>query len=637
MDETLFKSDNKLEGLLIGLLKEPDTYLIRFPYTKDGIWTIKSGGYIAVENFHSETKTKRYSVLEMTKVSPVHYALGSKAEKLVDEYYGFVEVAARSLSRDWEQEEPEEEVTRIQVEAKPVGIMIEQQLIPQAKISLSPDRVSPLLGAPARILTDETVSKVINQNIRPEQSVSLGNLLANENVPLQLNASKLCSSHLGLFGFTRSGKSNLTSNLVQRMLCTNDGSKKVIMIDYTNEYFGLLADCFMEVEDSILLILDSDRLQEVVGVQFNDTLTKPEVRQKFANHLVSNMTLQDLSEHSEALVNVMEKVLESGHVKVYVPLTLAEQTARKLYEVITSYPKDWLGRARPAILSWYNAFKNSTIEVKPELLDTLAEEMETGLRSDRAICLKQAIDSDDVDVLIKVNSNVDGIKPSQKNCMNEMVKVMKDLANNWIFIEQLNSELKIGIDDLSKIVDDKSTHSLIIATSEKTDDLASFFADFANRQYKNRRRTGTKEPSVLFFLDEADEFIPSESDAKGVRAKSRAAAEMLARRSGKFAMGIGLATQRVAYMDTKVIGQLHTYFVSKLPRKSDRAKVAEAFGIETDHIDRTLQLNTGEWMVISHSALGIPITPFLAKFPNAEDRVVNYLKEKNYLNGNNSN
>ena len=132
----------------------------------------------------------------------------------------------------------------------------------------------------------------------------------------------------------------------------------------------------------------------------------------------------------------------------------------------------------------------------------------------------------------------------------------------------------------------------------------------------------------MFLLDEADEFVPPEASAKGVIAESRAAAEKLARRSGKFAMGITLATQRVAYIDTKVMGQLHTYFVTKLPRRDDRSRVAEAFGIETEHIDKTLALNLGQWLVISHSALGLSITPILASFPNAVDRIKNFLDQR---------
>lgn len=629
MVEQLFKNDNKLEGLLIGLIKEPNTYLIRFPYTKGGIRKINFGGYIAVENFYSEAKIKRYSVLEMTKVSPVHYALGSKPDKLIDEYYGFVEVAARSLSRDWEQEEPEEDVTRIQVEGTPIKIMIEKDL-ESGTTKFLVDPSSPLLGATARILTDEAVSFVVNRGIKSNEGVEFGYLLANRDVPLRLNASELCKSHVGLFGFTRSGKSNLASNLIESILRPKDSSKKAIVIDYTNEYFGLLADCFDEVEDSLLLVIDTDRLRDI-GQDFNQVLSDPGIRKNFAEKLVSNMTLQDLEEHSEALIEVMDLVLERGGVKAYVPLTLKEEASRKLKETIVATPREWLGKARRAILSWPDAFRDATIDVKPDLIKQLSNELLDYCNSKKALALHSSIKSDKVDEIIDSGSIADGITATQQNCIRDMVETLNNLYYNWLFFEKLDLRLKIGLVQLSKTIDDKSNRSLIVATSEKTDDLALFFSDLVNYQYKQRRRTGTKDPSVLFFVDEADEFMPQESVARGVRADSRKAAEMLARRSGKFAMGIGLATQRVAYMDTKVMGQLHTYFVSKLPRRSDRAKVAEAFGIEIDSIDRTLQLNTGEWVVISHSALGIPITPFLAKFPNAVDRVVKFLQTKGYL------
>jgi len=46
LSSEIFKTDNKLEGVLIGIIADPDTYLVRFPYTKDGIKAIKVGGYI---------------------------------------------------------------------------------------------------------------------------------------------------------------------------------------------------------------------------------------------------------------------------------------------------------------------------------------------------------------------------------------------------------------------------------------------------------------------------------------------------------------------------------------------------------------------------------------------------------------
>ena len=50
--------------------------------------------------------------------------------------------------------------------------------------------------------------------------------------------------------------------------------------------------------------------------------------------------------------------------------------------------------------------------------------------------------------------------------------------------------------------------------------------------------------------------------------------------------------------------------------------MAEAYGLPLEVVDATLQLRTpGQWLVISHSALGLPVTPYLTVFNNAEKRV----------------
>ncbi|MHA1346732.1 MAG: ATP-binding protein [Candidatus Heimdallarchaeaceae archaeon] len=633
MSSEIFKTDNKLEGVLIGIIADPDTYLVRFPYTKDGIKAIKVGGYIGVENFHSEPDIKKYSVLTIVKSNPVHYALGSKATNLIDEYYGFVEIAAKNLSRDWEQEEPEEEVTRIQVEAVPIGIMIEKARTPDAKIELPVDVSSPLLGGTARLLTDEMIKKVINKDVPIQNGVELGSLIANENVGLKINASKLCNSHIGLFGFTRSGKTNLTSNLVTQMLKSTDGKKKIIITDYTNEYFPLLADCFDKMSDSYLLFLDPERLQESTD-NFNLMLSDDDARRQTANKIISNMTLQDLQESSSGLEKILVNVLKRGGVKVFVPQSIADEAREKIQAVIATYDLNILGRIRRAALSWPYALGNAKIKFTPENIGDLADYLDTKLKAEETIGFNREITSTDIRDIVDQNNTAYGLTTMQKMCVQQVINQLKQVKNNWLYIESLDPQLKITLVELSNLIDCKKQNLLIVATSERTDDLASFFATVTNHQYFRRRSGGVKEPSVLFFLDEADEFIPPETAARGLIAKSRQEAERLARRSGKFAMGLGIATQRVGYIDSKVMGQLHTYFVSKLPRREDRAKVAEAFGIETEHIDKTLSLNTGEWLIISHSALGIPITPIFAKFKNAEERIKKYIQEKGYINTN---
>ena len=75
-------------------------------------------------------------------------------------------------------------------------------------------------------------------------------------------------------------------------------------------------------------------------------------------------------------------------------------------------------------------------------------------------------------------------------------------------------------------------------------------------------------------------------------------------------------------LDTEVMGNLHTYFVSKLPRSYDRQRVAEAFGIGEEQLSPTFTFRPGHWLIISHDATGLKGVPIPAKANDANQRII---------------
>lgn len=73
------------------------------------------------------------------------------------------------------------------------------------------------------------------------------------------------------------------------------------------------------------------------------------------------------------------------------------------------------------------------------------------------------------------------------------------------------------------------------------------------------------------------------------------------------------------------MGQLHTYFISKLPRRYDRDVVGEAFGLSEDQFTPTFKFKSGEWLLVSHNAVGMKGVPIPIKAENAEERVKNFV------------
>ena len=103
--------------------------------------------------------------------------------------------------------------------------------------------------------------------------------------------------------------------------------------------------------------------------------------------------------------------------------------------------------------------------------------------------------------------------------------------------------------------------------------------------------------------------------------QSRTVATQIARRGRKFGVGLAIATQRITYLDTSILGQPHTYFVSKLPRKSDREKVGQAFGLSDETMIQTLRFSKGQWLLVSYDATGVEGFPVPVQLPDANVRI----------------
>jgi len=110
-------------------------------------------------------------------------------------------------------------------------------------------------------------------------------------------------------------------------------------------------------------------------------------------------------------------------------------------------------------------------------------------------------------------------------------------------------------------------------------------------------------------------------------ARSRIVVMTLARRGRKFRLGVGIATQRVRYLDTSIMAQPHTYSVSKMPRQSDRQAIAEAFGISEEMFRQTFRFQKGDWLLMSHDAIGLEAVPVPVHTEDANRRIEAFLDE----------
>jgi hypothetical protein len=132
-----------------------------------------------------------------------------------------------------------------------------------------------------------------------------------------------------------------------------------------------------------------------------------------------------------------------------------------------------------------------------------------------------------------------------------------------------------------------------------------------------RKRSFEIKPHILFVFDEAQEFIPS--GASGHLAQTSASVERLLRQGRKYGLGGAIATQRIAYLNTNILQQLHTFFVGTLPRPYDRTVVSSSFQIDLSILDKTLDFPPGSWLLSSYIATGLDSVPVFVKADNSED------------------
>jgi uncharacterized protein len=74
-----------------------------------------------------------------------------------------------------------------------------------------------------------------------------------------------------------------------------------------------------------------------------------------------------------------------------------------------------------------------------------------------------------------------------------------------------------------------------------------------------------------------------------------------------------IAIQRIAYLNTNALQQLHTYFVGTLPRPYARSLVSNTFTIDQGMLEKTLEFAPSEWLLSSHIATGMKYVSIFIK------------------------
>ena len=195
---------------------------------------------------------------------------------------------------------------------------------------------------------------------------------------------------------------------------------------------------------------------------------------------------------------------------------------------------------------------------------------------------------------------------------------MTDLINNYI-LERGNKE---------------SNPNVIIISISDQNQMSNIATKIVDTCLFNRRKNPNFDFDILFVFDEAHEFISTSPQEQTDNVKnSRRSLLRLARQGRKYGLGMCIATQRTRYLDTTIMGQMHTLFAGFLPRKTDREPLIDAFNIEEDVIRESKNFGPGQWLICSATATGIfQSVPISFKAKNSEDILKAFFTYKGWIN-----
>jgi len=600
--------DKKLCGAKTALIKfKPDDqgryqFQLSCQYTRNGLDAFQVGDLIAVENYtppHNGGVT--YSILSLTEVYPSHFATQG-----TDAYPGHVFESMKSIKEDWEKQDDKILYPTTTINAFAISTGWQFYYNSRNTTELPPldvEKNLPMVGAEIRPISRDMVDKIINQGME-NCSESPFNHSKFEDINVKLDEEVLLTTHFGVFGFTGVGKSNLVSSLVTSLSATDARKKSnVIIIDPNDEYLGLLIDHYESEDIPILYIhVGPDSLPDpIISVLGNNAEPPSDV----VELLFKQMKLPSKLKNDKDLEKYIKKGLTNAikNTKIALPArdlgSLIRNTMFETTEIGTG------AAVREVLQDVENAW-TTPVQGIPITSDAIQHSIDM---IGAPVAFLYQIDNNRLAGTPRFGTAL-GVINRTVRILNRLRERMHTIPENAI----------IPTSELIKMLNKKDERRIVIITGRRDSDVKGFVEIFGNELYESRRKEGLLEPFNVFLFDEADLFIPTDDDGpETIRIKEFCIT--LARRGRKFGLGIGIATQRASQLDTEVMGNLHTYFISKLPRSYDREKIAEAFGIGQDQLTPTFTFRPGNWLIISHDATGLKGVPIPVIADNANERI----------------
>lgn len=427
--------------------------------------------------------------------------------------------------------------------------------------------LSPLIGSKAHIMSNE----VIKAMVCVDDGLKIG-VLKGFNLDLIIDIYNVYRYHTGVFGFTGTGKSNLVSLLIRKILDKHQ-DVKVVIFDIAGEYSVHLLDLMRSLGGCVYCVEDINK------ERFVETQVIPETILDMVDENIVREELDKLPftyisiESTDIRISDLRRMLKEASIKGMA----AKGLALKALNVIKKFPDDF----------------SLTVLMTNENYDEDKQELIYFLKQLSNIVHEKSTVKKDIEYILSYSSYSSG----------EYILSVKDFAEMLVKDAELSP---INIFYTPDPISARMTAAALI-----------------NSVFSVKKRWGLGNKLLMVF-DEAQEFIPDRTRADDYTLQSNLAVETVLRQGRKYFIGGIIATQRLAHLNTNALQQLHSYFVSTLPRTYDRNVVSDAFSISRSVIDKTTELDTGEWIFVSYKATRLKNVPVEIKAENNEEYLIRY-------------
>ncbi len=565
---------------------------IKVEYHKDIMGLIEEGMLVAVRNFKSSSKEQRYSLMVISRVWPEHYGLKGLSEH---SYYPMqFEIIQQSVN-DWDTSDTS--TMMVQISALPINYDL--ILNGNAEPKYEKGFTYPVIAAEAQILNREMISHMYNQRILAKLGFTskmtpsdahkdprIGTIQMfesmEEKIPIYLDFEAMVRYHFGIFAFTGAGKSNLLSNILRRLLI-HQPEVKVIVFDISSEYPFLLMDLFADDKIPSKIILENPVTN---AEQFYTSVVKP----------------REYEEDDRAR-KVFARIFGEKKVSYYLKPESKVPTYGDIVDELNKQRNEALDKPH---------YVNALDRIRQEVVDYKAA---------RELTDSRPIDEEFIKQLDEWGrAAVEEFKISDRSGVYAWATSRLSLLDN---LKRAEKEKKttggLDIQGIRDLVEKESRLTCISISDPYV--IKELVVDLAREFLQRRKRSFKVKPYVLFVFDEAQEFVPDLSGSSGIDKDCSKVVETLLRQGRKYGLGGCLATQRIAYLNTNALQQLHTYFVGTLPRPYDRTVVSDTFTIDKQILEKTLEFAPGEWLLSSFIATGMENVPIFIRADNAEAEV----------------